>query len=327
MIDRLAKVNAAGIGFSPTMTGAQFLPNEASDEPGMLVLGQPPPERSDLLKRFVAVGEPALTVLSRHLDDARPTMLPSMKAMMWASFDERPDDNRRHHAMPTDPDSAPEAPFDYQVTVGDLCYVALGQILNRHWSAVRYQPTGGLVIASPVRSERLRKRARAIVARHRGPEAHRDRLVLDLRSPDFEGRRIGALRRLSFYYPEAVEAAVDVVLGLPRYDVFAVHDFVRGPLYAARGQAARRQAFSAFVAAQGPGARAGIERLLFDDLDDLEAQEEGRRSEPPSFTTQPRELLGLLFGHPTSVRSAQRPWLDAIAETERERFVAESKGR
>jgi hypothetical protein len=48
--------------------------------------------------------------------------------------------------------------IDHVVTVGDLCFVALGQIVNRSSAAVRHQPTGGLVIS-------LRRRRRCCATR------------------------------------------------------------------------------------------------------------------------------------------------------------------
>lgn len=41
--------------------------------------------------------------------------------------------------------------------MGDLCFVAIGQIANRGFAAVRYQPTGGLVVSSPSASPALRR--------------------------------------------------------------------------------------------------------------------------------------------------------------------------
>src|SRR5260370_38661669 len=60
----------------------------------------------------------------------------------------------------------------YTLRVGDLCYVAIGQIVNRHLSALRYQPTLCLVINSPVGTPALadvvRKEWTARTAYHEG---------------------------------------------------------------------------------------------------------------------------------------------------------------
>ncbi len=49
----------------------------------------------------------------------------------------------------------------HTVTVGDLCWVALGQIVNRRFDAVRYQPTAIIIVSSPTLSPTLCKQVRA----------------------------------------------------------------------------------------------------------------------------------------------------------------------
>src|SRR5690348_7210664 len=71
-IAQLASIDAAGIGFSPSMTGMQFLPDPKSDDQGMLLLGQAAPQRSAVLTRLVAAGADAVPALLRCLDDATP---------------------------------------------------------------------------------------------------------------------------------------------------------------------------------------------------------------------------------------------------------------
>jgi len=48
----------------------------------------------------------------------------------------------------------------YTVPVGDLCFVLLGEIVNRNLVAVRYQPSGSAVINSPVHTPALAAAAR-----------------------------------------------------------------------------------------------------------------------------------------------------------------------
>jgi hypothetical protein len=43
----------------------------------------------------------------------------------------------------------------YTVKVGDICFVAIGQIVGREYQAVRYQPTACIVINSPVEDRSL----------------------------------------------------------------------------------------------------------------------------------------------------------------------------
>src|SRR5688572_989074 len=85
LVGRLRDTDAAGIGFSPSVTGSQFLPIAGADEQGMLLLGQPPPRRSPVLRRLVEAGAAAVPVLLDCLGDATATRVPPMKAMMWAA--------------------------------------------------------------------------------------------------------------------------------------------------------------------------------------------------------------------------------------------------
>jgi hypothetical protein len=321
-IAELASVEAAGIGFSPSMTGMQFLPDPNSDEQGMIVLGEAPPQRSPVLTRLVAAGADAMPALLRCLDDATPTKLPPMKAMMWQADSDEYDFNRRTTRPPTgvNRDRAPGDPVDHVVTVGDMCFVALGQIVNRSWSAVRYQPTGGLVINSPPASPALRDAIRAewgSVTR----ESLRASLVRDFREPDFEGRRVGALLRLRYYAPDAAKPLFDAELAKPTYDSDDVGKFV--PTLYAKSSAERGRAFQAYVAAHGAAARDGIEQALFADLDTQEAHEHKRIS--PATTGagfRARECLVELYGHPPAVTHRDRPYPTYSSRYERERLVA-----
>jgi hypothetical protein len=82
-------------------------------------------------------------------------------------FPDEYDYNRRTVARPPegvnrDPwkSDGPAPPRDHVVTVGDLCFVALGQIVNRWFEAVRYQPTAIVMINSPTASAALKNAVR-----------------------------------------------------------------------------------------------------------------------------------------------------------------------
>src|SRR5258706_1392318 len=140
--------------------------------------------------------------------------------MMWMSFADEYDFNRRLKKQPPDGVNrdtfGDKEPSPHQITVGDLCYVALGQILNGGFNATRYQPTGGLVVSSPTYSKRLcavvRKDWQGLTE-----EKHRQSLIDDFLTPDNEDRRIGAYRRLAFYYAESVEPLVLKQLSAPKW--------------------------------------------------------------------------------------------------------------
>ncbi|APR75103.1 Hypothetical protein A7982_00449 [Minicystis rosea] len=325
IIDTLASVKAQGLGYSAAYTGSEFLPYPKSGHAGMMLLQQAPPEPSSALGELVALGAGAVPALVACLAEARPTEIEPVRALQWMSYDDEYDFNRRTEAAPPGTvnltNASPAAPTPYRVLVGDLCFVALGQILNRHFNAVRYQPSGGLVVSSPVRSTALRSVVVERLARF-DREAHRAALMRDFREPDFEDRREGAALRLSYYYPAALEEVVPELLPRPTYDVFAVSRFAREELYAARDAAERRALFDRFLREHGPAGKTGLERQLFEDLSMLEANEQGRLSPKlTAYGTQPRELLIALYGFPSSVRASDKPYPQHLEHLELARLI------
>jgi hypothetical protein len=324
LIESLADVSDEGLGYSGAYAGTDFLPYAGSGQPGVLLLQRPPPVPSAALRSLVDMGAVAVPSLVECLSDARPTHVPPVRALMWTSYADEMDWSPRTDAAPPSTvnrdDSAAE-PAPYQVTVGDLCFVALGQIVNRAWDAVRYQPSGGIVISSPSRSPALR---RAVEDDLHGftTARHREGLVRDFREPDYESRREGAALRLARYYPQALEDPVVELLARPSYDVFAVERFARQVLYREPSPERRRDLFDRFVGEQGPAARAGLLLQLYDDLGTLEADEQHRLSPPlTEYHTQPRELLVSLYGLPADVASKSRPYVDYVSTSELTRTV------
>lgn len=322
LVGTLAEVDEAGIGFSPFVTGSQFLPVASADEQGMLLLGQAPPRRSPALTAIVEAGAVAVPVLLECLEDARPTKLPPMKAMMWSAADDEYDFNRRTGAAPAGVNregGVPQAPVEHVVTVGDLCFVALGQIVNRGFAAVRYQPTGGLMINSPPASKPLREVVRAEWA-GLDEARHRASLVRDFEQPDHEDRRTGAATRLGYYFPDALGPLLAAERARPTYDSDAVHREVRA-LYAA-APAARAARFRELVDAGGPAVKDGILRALFGDLDGQEAYEQKRVSPPTAGADyRARECLMELYGYPATVKAKDRPYPVYSSRYERERLL------
>ena len=48
----------------------------------------------------------------------------------------------------------------YTVKVADVCYTLIGQIVNRHLLAVRYQSSGGPIVNSPLEAPSLAEKVR-----------------------------------------------------------------------------------------------------------------------------------------------------------------------
>ena len=324
LINRLTEVSEIGYGYSAMFSGTQFLPYSDSDELGALVLGSQAPTKSSILEGIVRQGISAVPSLLKHLDDSRKTRIPPMQGMMWMSFADEYDFNRRtRKEVPegVNRDMLGEIGLSsHTITVGDLCFVALGQILNRSFIATGYQPSGGLGVNSPTYSKRLcsvvRKDWQGITA-----ERHLQLLTQDFVTPDHESRRIGAYRRLAFYYPKSVEALVLKQLEIPTFDVFKVHSFVREKLYATNSEAKRRKLFDKFVKRNGTASSDGILLQLFGHLYPQESDEQGRLHPPLKKKYDARALLVLLYGYPKHVKSTQVPFIDTWAATEKARFI------
>lgn len=335
LIDELIEVTEPGFGYSVYFSGSEFLPYEGTEAVSTFVFGGMRATRSETLKKIVERGADAVPLLLKHIGDDRKLKMEPLSAMEWMEFSDEYDFNRRTREEPAEGvnrglfdddenqnegdevegENAAERADQHALTVGDLCFVALGQIVNRGYSATRYQPSGGLVVNSPTHSKALRK---AIIADWSGltREKHKNLLIEDFLHPDSEDRRIGAYFRLALYYPETVEPLVLEELKKPTFDDFAIEEFCRNTLYTMADEAERRTRYDAFLREHGEVWAAGIQEQLFDDLELLEEFEQG-----VDFGTRPRELLIQLFGHPANVKSTDRPSAEMASETARASLI------
>jgi hypothetical protein len=286
-----------------------------------MLLNQPAPVESPVMKEIVKLGIKAVPALLKHLDDKRPTQLKPVKGMMWTQFSSEYDYNRRN-PKPENVNKETDGikSESYQIVVGDLCFVALGQIVNRGFNAARYQPSGGIVINSCLLTPALVKVAREEFGALT-PEKHRQLLQDDLANPDHEGRRIGAYHRLSLYYPDAFETLVLKQLTVPAYDIFKVEPFVRQGLYKEKDAAQRKSMVADFLTKNGPAAKDGLLRELFEDLDTQEADEQKRISPPLKEKYLAREVLIESFEFPATVKSTDRPAPTHWELCEKARFI------
>jgi hypothetical protein len=324
LIGKLAETSKIGFGYSTLSSGSQFLPYADSERIGALVLGSPRPSKSPLLEAIVRRGAAADPLLVKHLDDQRKTKIEPVRGMMWTAFDDEYDFNRRtrrERPEGVNRNSFSEKhPFEHQITVGDLCFVALGQIVNRGFNATRYQPSGGMVVSSPTYSKRLRDVVRRDFS-DLSEAKHKALLIQDFLRPDLEYRRIGAYRRLSFYYPHEEEALVLEQLKVSTFDVFAIEDFVRTKLYPEKNAQRSKQRFDKFVQDHGRASVDGLLVQLFEDLDTQEADEEGRLSPALKEKYDARALLIQLYGYKKDVKATHKPYIDTWAVTEQARFI------
>ncbi len=323
LIDKLQEVSKFGIGYSTVSTGGEFLPQPDSKQTFAFQIADIVEDSSPILRGIVEKGVAAIPLLIQHLGDERKTAIPPVKALEWMSFADEFDFNRRTRLKApngVNRDTFGEKhPNNHQITVGDLCFVAIGQIVNRDFSCCRYQPSGGLVISSPTYSKPLRNQ---VTQDFNGltEEKHKNLLIQDFLRSDQEFRRIGAYRRLAFYYPSEVENLVLKQLSLPAYDPLDTQAFVRTKLYAEKSKVRRKELFEKSIRERGPAWSDGIRLELFDDLDIQEADEQKLVSRP-GHPGDARTLLMELYGYKNTVRSTDKPHIESSSTTELARFI------
>jgi hypothetical protein len=236
LVDRLMEESAEGIGSQTTSWASGFLAIDEEPRLGGGMLGVAKPKASPVMQELVRRGVAALPVLIDHLSDARPTKLIVGDGFTgkWFSdeYDSRFGDPKK---QPPGVNLADRVDlgrsFDrYTLKVGDLCYVAVGQIVNRGLLATRYQPSLCLVVNSPVQTPAL---AAAVKADWGGltPEEHERSLRQDALDLAY-GAASNALVRLLYYYPRSGEALVLQMLDRPFYDRELVFDFFHEKLVA-----------------------------------------------------------------------------------------------
>lgn len=218
LIDDLTQVDSQALGINSAAIYDGFI---ADDTPGsfqMGVLGVAPPEVPPQMRELVRRGAAALPELIKHLDDKRPTKLevgnkPSgqqvgVDAFMFMYFsneyDPRVPQSKRGPSM--------EKAFNgrYTVKVADICYVLIGQIVNRLLFAVRYQPSAGLVVNSPIEAPVLAEKVRNDWG-NTDSQTLQQSLLQDIQATNYP-KQISqrfvypALERLRFYFPNAYNA-------------------------------------------------------------------------------------------------------------------------
>jgi hypothetical protein len=228
-IAKLAAIDAPDFGFSPTLSGKAFLPLPGQHHSRVMLLTDHRLKSSEALRTLVEMGPDSLPFLLDALDDRTPTKLEiehrSGFGGMWFANDLRGNpvnpievrvlgvqgqrqkrgENRRKWIR------------SYTVKVGDICMVAVGQIVGRGYQAVRYQPSAIIVINSPTEDANLRNQVRDIWWSWRKDAAKRlfESLLLDYATEGKwkEGESLGrwsvgsnlqveAAMRLLYYFPK-----------------------------------------------------------------------------------------------------------------------------
>ena len=230
LIDALTQIDSQSPGIDSAAIYEGFITNNSpgSFRGGLLGVTPPkvPPQMSELVRR----GPFALPELIKHLEDKRPTKVevgnrPSGKqigldAFMFMYFSDEYDPKIPHWFSENEQKSDRGPMWKnfeglYTVKVGDVCYVLIGQIVNRQLLAVRYQPTGGLIVNSPIEAPVLAEEVRRDWS-STDPEALRQSLLQDIRAAnhpkrisraEYTERFINpALERLRFYFSDTYNA-------------------------------------------------------------------------------------------------------------------------
>jgi hypothetical protein len=225
-IARLADIDSPDYGLSSTMSGDAFLPLAGQRRAGAFLLTDHRLKSSHALKTLVEAGPDALPLLLDALDDKTPTKLKvehrGFGGTMWLANElwgnpVNPVEVRvlglREKRRPR---QAKEKHIEsYAVKIGDVCMVAIGQIVGRGYQAVRYQPTACIVINSPTEDAELRGQVRAIWSSKDPARRLFDSLLLDYatvgnyKEGDSFDRwgvgselQIAAAMRMLYYFPK-----------------------------------------------------------------------------------------------------------------------------
>jgi|GEM_PF-1779595 len=225
LIAKLPEIRDQDFGFA-MMNGEAFapLPDRVQFHGGLLTNDRL--QTSDSLRSLIEIGPDALPYLLDALDDKTPTRLKiNLVGMvsLGAEMNGNPLNSREKRILSkraSDGDDDHDLSDPYSVKVGDVCFVAIGQIVGRKYWAVRYQPTLFLTINSPVESQALREKVRALWS---GKDARKnlfDSLLLDYATePVFNGQRLDngtdpsalqvhAAMRLLYYFPKETAPAI-----------------------------------------------------------------------------------------------------------------------
>lgn len=228
-IARLAEIEKPDFGLSSTMSGRAFLPLPSQRESGAMLLTNHDLKSSTALETLVAIGPEALPLLLEALADKTPTKLKLEHGggfgSMW--FANELWGNPANELEMKTLGSRKRIGFgdqkhieEYTVKVGDVCLVAIGQIVGRSYHAVRYQPTANIVINSPTEDAQLREQVQKLWTSDDPVRKLFDSLLLDYSTEGiFNGTsldgwyagsdlQIQAAMRLLYYFPKESSALI-----------------------------------------------------------------------------------------------------------------------
>ena len=211
LIDQLEKLDTQDTGYSGSVSGSSFLPLGYSSASVVLLSPTTPSGKSDAMLSLVKLGSKAVPALLDHLGDDRKTKIVIQNNLGGFFGISQDKGEKAEDEGPKGKGNSPfGAPKQYTLRVGDLCYVALGQIVNRNYTTVQYIPSGNVMITSVPHSRKLR----ADLKKQWGgltEKKHIKSLVNDVnakkpKGDDAGGARGGASLRLAYYFPKEYES-------------------------------------------------------------------------------------------------------------------------
>lgn len=230
LIDGLVDLGKSTTGAHPTAWGEQFMAIDEEPEFRGGIIGSEKPTVDPTMRKLVQLGVRALPILMKHLDDKRETKLVIKHdqgfGAMWYSdeYDPRYGDKVRQPKN-VNSDEKMSHTFDHTIKkftlhVGDACYIAIGQIVNRGLSVIRYQPTACIVVNSPIQSPALAAAVRqewsGLTETDHAKQLENDSYSLYPYSSE------AAIKHLLYFYPVAGERVALRLLNRKIYDSGAI---------------------------------------------------------------------------------------------------------
>ncbi len=273
-----------------------------------------PGDCNELIQELVNLGAAAVPMLVDHLDDDRETKIRLQKPGFGSIELVRWYDHNRNGSFKPDLDPAAgnyeRLPDGHQLKVGDLCFDALGKIVNRGFHAASIPPGPGLEVTSPILSPSILKAAREEWG-GLTIEDHKASLSFDALPVSRRWRSDGAMRRLIRYYPDVAETVALDALARPMYDSFVARNFAWNSLAKTDDPDELRLLANVFFDRYGQQYQQALYRRLQDDED-------------PEWT-RTKCADGRYVVHPFIIRDRLfpkgRPPTDAVQQSDQERFL------
>lgn len=203
LILMLATIDKFGAGYSPNGHYDSFFLLDQNEK----LSGVNPFEtkHNQILKEIVSRGVKIVPSLIKNINNNTKSNL-SYKIVQTGmgriefSDEYEPKDNTKIKDWPEG--NSKEASGIFTFSIGDFCFFALGQIVNRNYHPMRYQMTCFVEINSPIESKELKNNiindwANLSISEHQNTLINDFRFFKDYRKNE-------TLKRIKYYYPELV---------------------------------------------------------------------------------------------------------------------------